>query len=238
MNVLLLDTETFSGSEVFSMYDNYVFDFGAVVIENVKEYEEYPKNVPIYSYNKLIKEIYRDEKLIPNYVFGQEKFKRFYLDGSLKDIPFEEFVEDLKKLIETYNISAIAAYNIRFDLNALKTTAKKFKVDISFLDKLEIIDLYHMACQALQGNESYQMFCYETGRVSEKGNINSNAEAVYSFISGNNSFEEDHTALSDCLIEFQIYKWLLSLEKERQSKFSREPYSACWRLVQPKKGKN
>lgn len=220
---ILLDTETVSNSKTFNYYSNIIFDIGFILINN--------KNEIIYKYNKVIKEIFQNKEYMDNYVFDKSKLEWYNKNIQIDD--FKNIINDIKDIFK--NSKGIIAYNINFDLQAFKNTFNYFK-EYNFLNnlKIEIIDIYHMACQALQNNDNYIVFCVENGKISEKGNINSNAEAVYSFINNNVNFKESHTALDDCFIEYDIYKWVLKYEKENKIKLKREPYSACWRLVQRK----
>lgn len=226
-NILLLDTETVNRSESFSIYGNNVFDLGFLVVDE-KSLEV------LVQYNELIAETYRDKNLMKNYVFSQEKLD-WYETSRLSVAAIENINKTIQEIVELYNVSSIAAYNINFDIGAIKHTWEKHGLKTFILDGMKIIDIYHMACQALKGNDNYIVACVENGRVSPKGNVNSNAEAVYSFITNNSSFKESHTALEDCIIELEIYKWVLEQEKNLGSSFTEKPNPSCWRLVQKKK---
>lgn len=221
---ILLDTETVSNSETFNYYNNIIFDLGFILVNNNRKI--------IYKYNKVIKEIFQNENYMKNYVFDKSKLQWYNKNVQIDN--FKNIINEIKDIF--IRAKGIIAYNINFDLQALKNTFNYFK-EYNFLDnlQLEIIDIYHMACQALQDNDNYIVFCVENGKISQKGNINSNAEAVYGFIKSNADFIESHTALDDCMIEYEIYNWVLDYEKSNNIQLIRRPYNACWRLVQRKK---
>lgn len=228
MKILVLDTETVSETEQFGG-ENYIFDLGYVVWDT-------EKRAVIEKHQKLIKEVYNNPDLMKNYVFGQDRLKEAYLD---KDIPQETCAEAFKELAEVIkqnNIEKIAAYNNRFDIDSIATTIRKYGSDFN-LNKVQWLDLYHMACQALAGNESYVSFCLEHERVSAKGNINSNAESVFAFITNKGDYVEEHTALEDAIIEAQICQWILDWEEKRGIKLKTNHHAWSWRLVQPPKEK-
>lgn len=56
----------------------------------------------------------------------------------------------------------------------------------------------------LTDEEKKQFFKFFT----EKGNLKFTAESIYCFISGNPEFKESHTAVEDCIIEYEIYKYM------------------------------
>jgi hypothetical protein len=51
---------------------------------------------------------------------------------------------------------------------------------------------------------------------TKKGNLKMTAESIYCFISNNPEFKEAHTAVQDCKIEYEIYKYLRKRGLKRQ----------------------
>lgn len=229
---LILDTETVSNNKGFSLYGNYVFDIGATlcVIED--------SNITILeNFNYLVEEIYKDENLMKNYFFGEDRLNSFYKeDNDIEICPWNKIIEHFKKIIEDLEIEDYAAFNITFDMNSIQSTCDKLKTDNPFKD-LTKVDLYNKSCQALADDENYKIFCVENGRVTEKGNIKSDAESVFAYLFNAPSIVESHTALLDAILETKIYQWLLKQEKEQDTFFEDTPNTQAWRLVQYKKRK-
>ena len=229
---LILDTETVSNNKGFSLYGNYVFDIGATlcVIED--------SNITILeNFNYLVEEIYKDEDLMKNYFFGEDRLNSFYKENNDIEIcSWNKIIEHFKKIIEDLEIEDYAAFNITFDMNSIQSTCDKLKTDNPFKD-LTKVDLYNKSCQALADDENYKIFCVENGRVTEKGNIKSDAESVFAYLFNAPSIIESHTALLDAILETKIYQWLLKEEKEQDTFFEDTPNTQAWRLVQYKKRK-
>ena len=229
---LILDTETVSNNKGFSLYGNYVFDIGATlcVIED--------SNITILeNLNYLVEEIYKDEDLMKNYFFGEDRLNSFYKENNDIEIcSWNKIIELFKKIIEDLEIEDYAAFNITFDMNSIQSTCDKLKTDNPFKD-LTKVDLYNKSCQALADDENYKIFCVENGRVTEKGNIKSDAESVFAYLFNASSIIESHTALLDAILETKIYQWLLKEEKEQDTFFEDTPNTQAWRLVQYKKRK-
>lgn len=229
---LILDTETVSNNKGFSLYGNYVFDIGATlcVIED--------SNITILeNLNYLVEEIYKDEDLMKNYFFGEDRLNSFYKENNDIEIcSWNKIIELFKKIIEDLEIEDYAAFNITFDMNSIQSTCDKLKTDNPFKD-LTKVDLYNKSCQALADDENYKIFCVENGRVTEKGNIKSDAESVFAYLFNAPSIIESHTALLDAILETKIYQWLLKEEKEQDTFFEDTPNTQAWRLVQYKKRK-
>lgn len=228
MKILVLDTETVSETEKFGG-KNYVFDLGYVVWDT-------KTRSAVGKYQMLIKEVYNNPDLMKNYVFGQERLKEAYLTQNIPQGTCAEAFEQLSQVVKNHEVERIAAYNNRFDIDSIVTTVEKYGSDFN-VNKYQWIDLYHMACQALAGNESFVSFCLEHERVSEKGNINSNAETVYAFIKNKGDYVEEHTALEDAIIEAQICQWVLDWEEKKGIKLKTNHYGWSWKLVQPPKEK-
>lgn len=229
---LILDTETVSNNKGFSLYGNYVFDIGATlcVIED--------SNITILeNFNYLVEEIYKDEDLMKNYFFGEYRLNSFYKENNdIEVCSWNKIIEHFKKIIEDLEIEDYAAFNITFDMNSIQSTCDKLKTDNPFKD-LTKVDLYNKSCQALADDENYKIFCVENGRITEKGNIKSDAESVFAYLFNAPSIVESHTALLDAILETKIYQWLLKEEKEQDTFFEDTPNTQAWRLVQYKKRK-
>lgn len=71
--------------------------------------------------------------------------------------------------------------------------------------KTPICDLWSIACQTLLNNRNYKNFCLTNKRLSNSClYFSTNAESVFQFLEKDNKFAEEHTALSDVLIESAI----------------------------------
>ena len=86
-----------------------------------------------------------------------------------------------------------------------------------------------MACQTLCNQKTFQTYYLEE---TARGNIKSNAEIVYNYIEDlGGHFKEDHTALSDSIIETAILQRILKLHKKLQTKFTFMPFRLIERVV-------
>ena len=94
---------------------------------------------------------------------------------------------------------------------------------------LKVLDIWQFACETKLSQKAYKKLARARGWVSPAGNIKTGAEFCYRYTSGNHEFIEDHTALSDAIIETQI----LACCYAQKAKI---PYGKingqAWRLVQ------
>ena len=111
-------------------------------------------------------------------------------------------------LIEN-NVSCACAHNSGFDFN------KTFVSEC--VEGMEFIDTWQAFFETIGKYRKYNKFCCENGFVTKSGNIQMTAEVCYRFLSGDVSFEEEHTALSDCEIEAEILRavWATHRKFER-----------------------
>ena len=176
-----------------------------------------------YNHKDLMQSAYYADKL-PQY---EEEVKRGErIIASIYTIR-KIILEDMKK----YNITVIYAYNMSFDKNAINNDIRyitKSKYRYFFPYGTEFRCIWHMACQVLLARPSFIKFALANGYVSPKGNILTNAEVCYRYITGNTDFVEQHKGIDDVDIETEI----LFACKRQHKKMDTRPYKACWRLVQ------
>lgn len=123
----------------------------------------------------------------------------------IRVLSWVEIANIMRDQIATYNVNVIAAYNLGFDLRALRLTNAAFGDGQSVFSKKALqLDLWQFACEVIMNTDKYRNFAKENGWVSPAGNVKTNAECVYRYITGEVDFIEDHTALSDAVIETEI----------------------------------
>lgn len=148
-----------------------------------------------------------------------ENSTRKYKYSSI-NILFNELLEDITK----YNIKEIWSYTL-FDRAGLKRLfgEDNFKILESLVCFYDIIPaiLYSRLL-----TKKYVKFCKKNNFLTEGGNISTKAEIVHRYLTGDLQFEEEHTGLADCKIEYKI---LLSA---MQSKKKLHKENVCaWRVL-------
>lgn len=136
----------------------------------------------------------------------------------------EEVMDSLVKDVKAFNVKQIWAYNVTFDRGSMKRLyGDKFH---ELADRVEFLDIWTAIVVTRLCTKKYVKFCRENGFVSEKGNCRTSAEVVWKYLSKNVDFEEEHTGLADCEIEYQIYLTAKNSKKKMDGK-TKNP----WRLV-------
>lgn len=132
----------------------------------------------------------------------------------------EKFILDIMQ----YQIKEIWSYNVQFDRGAMSRLLG---------GKINIVnncagwyDIWTAIISTKLLTKKYIKWCKTNGYLTEKGNPKTSAEVVYKYLTNNLDFEEEHTGLADCEIEYQIYLAAKRTKKKLDGKTAQP-----WRLV-------
>lgn len=197
MYKMIIDTETANGLKRPLPYDiGYViFDdkTGRVVCSRSFVVAE------IFLNKELMKGAYYAYKM-PQYwddiQAGKRKMKRFLIIRAV-------LLADLQK----WNVTEVGAYNMQFDKRAVVNDVRELTDYLRQLFPAEInfFCIWNMACTSICQTDEYIQFIIDNNLLTEKGNIPTSAEVVYSYLQNDIHFTECHTGLEDVRIEKDIY---------------------------------
>lgn len=201
---MVLDTETVADARV-------PYDIAWILVDRAGHVIE--------RFNGLAAEILTNPTL--RYLIKRDSFSKrkasFYLENEpAQIIPFEDIMSHTRNTLEKYN-AVVVAYNAGFDVKVLNDYAKVLMGEQFFTEGTEVWDLWNMALNTVCDSSNYVRWCIEHGFITEKGNISCSAEAVYSYLSQESDFEEDHTALSDCEIEAKILQAVFNRKQKLET---------------------
>lgn len=193
------------------------YDVGYVIIDK--------KGNIVKHFNCLTKEIFDDSELMETAYFYNKVplYEEMLNNKEITKRLFINIIRELKRDLKKFKIKGIFAYNCNYDIVALvetaqytikncpkltftKTKKRKWKPQHEkFLQKLlntkvEFYDIWTMACMTLCQQKTF----LANAKITKKGNIITNAETVYNYITDQTDFIEDHTAYSDACIEAEI----------------------------------
>lgn len=219
---LVLDTETANG-----LNDPLVYDIGYAVCD---------KNGNIYEQDSLIiYDIFVREKALMSTAYYTEKIPMYENGLKAKKHRLVNFLtaqKIIKEVINRWNIKEVAAYNAHFDFyKSLNTTLRyitKSEKRYFLPYGIKVICIWNMACQVLYTQKTFLKWAIDNDYISPSGNIITNAEIGYKYLTQNHDFEEEHTGLSDVQIEVA----LLSRCLRQHKKFERGKgvYRMCWKI--------
>lgn len=203
---MVLDTETVADARV-------PYDVAWIVVDR-------EGNV-VLRFNNLAAEVLHNPTL--RYLVRRDSFAKrkagFYLDDEPAAVmPFEDIMNYTRDVISYYD-AVVVAYNAAFDVKVLNDYANVLCGQDFFPDDVKVWDLWNMALNTICDSSNYVRWCIDAGFITDKGNISCSAEAVYSYMSQESDFEEDHTALSDCEIEAQILQAVFARKKKLHTSY-------------------
>ena len=197
MNVVIFDTETVSLNHPFC----YNIGYAIVDLEERRTLcsrdfvcEQVWHNIPLFS-----TAYYADKR--PIYISAMKgKTCKMNKIGFITQKMIKDF--------DAFNVEKAFAYNAPFDEGVFNFNCEYFKIANPF-DNIPIIDIVPYVHKTIAFNKNYQDFCEQYKLFTESGNYSTTAESVYKFITNNPDFNEEHTALSDSLIERDILFYCL-----------------------------
>jgi len=184
------------------------------------------------TYNALVDEVFTDAKKMMGAFYASKLFTHYskmLADGRIGFAPWWAIVAEIQRAIDEHGVTTIAAYNLGFDRRVMRNTHRALGYEGAICPSgLQQLDIWQFACETKLSQATYKKLALDSGWVSSAGNIKTGAEYAYRFCSGDFGFIEDHTALSDALIEVEILAACFATKKKI-------PYNivnaAPWRIV-------
>lgn len=199
----------------------YLFDFAYAIVTRKKT---------LIERTFLVKEILTNPRIMLGAFFnpdwrsmmGSKIFNHYIPQIAKQDYriyPWREIVETMREDMRTYSVDVFSAYNLNFDMGAIANTQKYIYEGGKVLEyKPDLLCLWKFACDTLCNSPMYhdtaRKMGVDTGWITEAGNVRTNAEKVYAYLSGDLNFIESHTAQKDVQIETEILQRLLAKKKK------------------------
>lgn len=191
-----LDTETVGGAA----NPTGMYNLGCVIHDKDGNIFATASMLVMEHYNDIEKDSYAKK----NFHIYEERLN----NGTMSAVATErDAIEIVRNLCKFYNVKYVQAYNSAFDFE--KTICREL------LNDFEFIDIYLMALQTITHLKSYKKFCIANNLKSSSGkSCATSAESVYAFITDNAEYSEEHTALSDAMIEKDIFVRCYKMHKK------------------------
>lgn len=206
--LLFVDTETIGSLYVAESVLPFEIGIKIFDLENMKVVKEKSYLIRKFFNNKYIMLSTFSATKYPKYFEKVENDKRYKL------VSTNDMTQDLEKIINRYNIKIMVAHNGKFDQNAIARLCEEFGVD-NPNKKIDLLDTQEIS-KVITFSKEYSEFCLknkdrlnsinESAFITNSGRVRTTAQAIYSFITQDPTFEEAHTALEDLDIEIEIFK--------------------------------
>lgn len=207
-------------TECVGLQDKSVYDYAWQIVDkkgNVYSEGSYLIAETITNADKMMGAFYA-KKIFSHYI-------PMLARGEITIINWADLQAKFLADLDEFNVKAIAAYNIGFDMGAIRSTNGGNK----FLHRnFKILDIWQFACETILSQKAYMEIAKAQNWVSDAGNIRTNAEKAFAYISGDWEYIEEHTALSDVKIEVNILADCFRQKKKiPYGKVNAQP----WRIV-------
>jgi len=219
--IAVIDTET-------ATLWGEVFDFGLVIVNSA--------GTEVARYDAIVSEVYDSVRLMEK-AFYFNKVDSFYEPNlrckRMVKKSWRTICVEVSALCAKHRVSIVSAYNLAFDRRVIAATNKKYNGFSMFPKGTKELCLWKFACHTQLQSPAFEELAVKQGWVSEAGNLRTNAEVAYKFMTGKLDFSESHTALDDALIELELLKLLMVEHKDL-------PFGvggATWQLVNSDKEK-
>jgi hypothetical protein len=217
MNIVIADTET------IGLWPKHIYDFGYIIQDR--------KGNTLFESSYLIEEVITDANKMMGAFYAKKLFTHYLplVDAGMISIkPFSEVYDEFIQATSDFNVDVLSAYNLGFDLRAIRET-KKFLGYKNFLQgDYKLLDIWQFACEVLLNRPTYKKLADQQKWISAKGNYRTNAEVTHNYITGNIDGVEAHTALCDARLEGEILKKCFQQHKKiPYGKIDKSP----WRIV-------
>lgn len=197
------------------------------------------KGRTLESHNYLVREIL--DAPFANILIRRDSFMKnkaqFYIDGTFEVHSLASIHDIFHAAAKRYNAKIVmCAYNAKFDYSVLNDNMNAYYGMNFFDDDVEIVDIMTMALATICDTNKFVRWCQLNNMTTDKGNIKTNAETVYAYLTRDTDFIEAHHALEDCEIEADIYFKARKYRKKHHKQFAM-PVFHCkeWKKVQARK---
>lgn len=158
----------------------------------------------------LIKEVYMNTDLMKRgwyYKKHMTKYPQLLNDGIIKLVSYADMKMFIAEDLKEYMVHTFLAYNAMFDITACSNLAGLMGDNFFFDDQLKLVCIMYEACTQICNTKSYHDWANKHPEMyySASGNIKTTAEHVARFLKKDVTFIEDHTGLSDAILEAWIF---------------------------------
>ena len=187
---MIIDTETIGLNKPF------VYDIGGVIVDK--------EGCEIDRFSYCIEQIWHNKLLFSTAYYAEKRpiYVRALRGKTMKLVKFGIAMRNIEKLMITYDITKVYAFNSDFDKGAIDFTCKNLYATPCFNPFVEWRDIRKIVAPIFT-SPAYTKFCIENNLLTDTGRVGSSVETIKSF-KLQEKYTENHTALEDSRDESDI----------------------------------
>lgn len=178
-----------------------------------------------YENNIIIADTFNDAALMRSAYYA-DKLPQYYAalaNGSVKLMTMRDALKTLRADIRTYDVRDVWAYNARFDADALNSSVSQASngfCEWALPYGVKWRDIMRYAQSTVCATKKYRAWAEAHGLITKTGRPRVTAEAVCQYLTGDDGYNEEHTALSDAQDELAILLACLKRKKKMPKRFN------------------
>lgn len=194
MNILVFDTET------VDLAKPYCYNVGYVIYDT-----ETAKTILKREF--ILREVWENDMLfsMAHFAYKRPIYETRIAQGKITICSWGDFMNAFYADLIRGQVKIAYAYNAPFDIHVFEFNANYFNTSNPFAT-LKVLDIIPFVHRKIGFTKAYQDFCERNELFTDTGNYSATAENVVRFLMDSLDFEEEHTALSDSIIELQILR--------------------------------
>lgn len=202
----------------FMVFDTETMGVDSRVIYDIGYYIVNRRGKVFNSRRFLVQDTITKPEIMMNAFYHNKIYSEYLpmVDNSAEKLiyPWEEIQDFIREDVNTYNVNIFSAYNLPFDMSAIRHTNEYARTRKLLDNKPILLDLWLYSCLYLFNTNFYKKAARDNNWLSPAGNYRTTAEHAYRYITNNVDYIEPHTALEDAEIETEILLRLLAKKRK------------------------
>lgn len=202
MNICIFDTETISLEKPFCYNVGYI-------IVNTETEEKLLKR------EFVVEQIWSNTELFATAHYAEKRplYVKRLKGRTVRMEKWGYITQQMIRDFKSFEVVMAYAYNSKFDEKVFTFNCEWYKT-INPFENVPIYDIRGYVHHFVAFDKDFQEWCEREQQFTESGNYSTTAETLFRYVVEDTTFEEEHTALADSEIEYDILQYCVDLGAE------------------------